>query len=84
MCIIKLKPEGYFKRFQARIETIRESIHSMVTTGKGLKDISRQRQRHWLVALKRKAAAMFALTTNLNKTFEQLIHVGVIPVSRSI
>ena len=83
MCVIKLKPEGYFKRFQAWIETIRESIHSIVTTGKVLKDISRQRQRHWFVALKRKATAMFALTADLNKAFEQLIHIGVIPAALS-
>lgn len=83
-CIIKLKPEGYFKRFQARIETIRKSIHSLVKTQKPIADISRQRQRHWFVALKRKAAARLALGQDLNQAFELLIAMGVIPVSRSI
>lgn len=83
-CIIKLRPVGYFKRFQAPIETIRTGIDSMVSTGKTLCNISRQRQRHWLVALKKKAAAVFGLGADLKAAFEELIDLGIIPVSRSI
>lgn len=83
-CIIKLRPEGYFKRFQAPIETIRTSIDSMVTAGKILQNISRQRQRHWLVALKKKAAAVYGLGADLKTAFEELITMGLIPVSRAI
>ena len=83
-CIITLRPEGYFKRFQAPIETIRTSIDSMVTTGKALCHISRQRQRHWLVALKKKAAAVYGLGADLKAAFEELIPLDLIPVSRAI
>jgi hypothetical protein len=51
-CIIELRPEGFSPRFQAAIDTIRKSIVSMVRLGKPLKGISRQRQGHWLKALK--------------------------------
>ena len=50
---------------------------------KTIKDITRQRQRHWFVALKRKAAAVFGLNADLKQAFEKLIAGGIIPVSRS-
>jgi hypothetical protein len=81
--VIKLRPEGYFKRFQASIDTIRSSLDSISTTGKTIKDITRQRQRHWFVTLKRKAAAAFGLNADLKQAFEKLIAGGVIPVSRA-
>lgn len=83
-CTIKLKPEGYFKRFQASVETIRNSIDSILTTGKPIKDTGRQRQRHWFIALKRKATAVLALGLDLKQAFERLIVMGFIPVSRAI
>lgn len=82
--MIKLRPEGHFKRFQASIDTIRCSIDSISTTGKIIKDITRQRQRHWYVALKRKAAAAFGINADLKQAFEKLIAGGIIPVSRII
>ena len=53
-CIIKLKPKGYFKRFQAETESIRFHIVSRLKTDKwpGGCSIS-ARCRHWLRALKR-------------------------------
>lgn len=83
-CVIRLRPEGYFKRFQAPIETIQNSIKSLVNCGAPLKEISRQRQRHWLMALKRKALAVLGLGTEVIQAFETLITLGRIPVSRSI
>jgi len=83
-CVIKLRPEGYFKRFQASIDTIRNCIDSISATGKTIKNIARQRQRHWYVALKRKAAAAFGINAGLKQAFEKLIAGGVIPVSRII
>jgi transposase-like protein len=54
-CVIRLKPKGYFSRFRARIDTIRECIYQRVLTGNWTGVISRSRQRHWLSALKKKA-----------------------------
>lgn len=83
-CVIKLRPQGYFKRFQAPVDTIRSSIDNILTVGKAIRGISRQRQRHWLVALHRKAAAVFGLKADLKQAFEKLIAHDVIPVSRAI
>jgi hypothetical protein len=83
-CVIKLRPQGYFKRFQASIDTIRNCIDSISVTGKTIKDIARQRQRHWFVALQRKVAAVFGLNVDLKQAFEKLIASGIIPVSRAI
>lgn len=82
-CVIKLRPEGYFKQFQASIDTIRSSLDSILSTDKAIKDITRQRRRHWFVALKRKAAAAFGLNADLKQAFEKLIADGIIPVSRA-
>ncbi len=82
-CVIKLRPRGYFKRFQASIDTICTSTGSLFFKGKAIEGPSRQRQRHWFVALKHKAAA-FGFTSDLMLAFAQLIDNGIIPVSRVI
>lgn len=83
-CVIRLRPEGYFNRFQASVDTIRKCIDSIVTTGKAIKGICRQRQYHWFAALKKRAVALFGLGADLKQAFESLIAEGVIPVSRVI
>lgn len=82
--VIKLRPKGYFKRFQTSTDTIRKSINSISTNGKTIKDIPRQHQRHWFNALKRKAAALFGLNADLKQAFESLISDNIIPVGRAI
>ena len=80
-CVIRLRPEGYFNRFQASVDTIRRSIHSVVATGKAIKDISRQRQRHWFSSLERRASALLGMGADLIQAFEKLIADGVVPVA---
>ncbi len=85
-CIYRFRPEGYFKRFQADIATIRLSIASKVQTGKWKTGISRTRQGHWFRALTRTIKAY--LTDTWDKgvlaAFDDLVKKGLIPVSRSI
>jgi hypothetical protein len=85
-CVIRMKPQGYFARFQASIETIRASVSQRVITGKYLACISRSRQQHWLRALKRNVLAYLGdpWRHRLAAAFERLIEIGTIPVSRSI
>ncbi len=52
-CVIRLRPKGYLKRFQAPIETIRSSIRSKSTSNRWLPGISRTRQCHWFRALQK-------------------------------
>lgn len=85
-CVIKLKPAGYFKRFQASIDTIRSSIDSRLKNGCWLTAISRSRQNHWFKALQRKIKAYLGNQCNLQvlSAFDFLMAQGQNPVSRAI
>ena len=83
-CVIRMKPEGYFKRFHAPIDTIRSCLHLRLKHGKWNPSIEKSRQRYWLLALKRNAMAFFGLGHDLLSAFERLMGMGKIPVSRGI
>ena len=85
-CVIRLRPEGYFKRFQAPIETIRSSIACKCTSNRWLPGISRSRQRHWYRSLCMRIKAYLTDTWSQGVVagFDTLLRVGQGPVSRSI
>lgn len=85
-CVIRCRPSGYFKRFQASIDKIRASISSKAEKGSWLSDISRTRQAHWWRALKRRTTAFFGNTFHrvMVENFDRLISRGQVPVSRAI
>jgi len=84
-CVFRLRPKGYFKRFQAPIAVIRSCIASKVQENKWLESISRSRQRHWLLALMKKIRAHLTDAWHgIIKGFDFLLNTGEIPVSRSI
>ena len=85
-CVIKLKPQGYFKRFQAKIERIRFHIARRLKTGKWPGDCSSARCRQWLRALKRQTMAYLGIEwmRHLPQAFDRLIEMGKVPVSRCI
>lgn len=83
-CIIRMKPKGYFRRFQASIHTIRSCLTKRLTDGKWSIAISKSRQRHWLLNLKRKAMAFFGPCKDLMAAFNRLMQLGYTPVSRAI
>ena len=84
-CVIRMKPEGFFKRFRVCLQTIRSSVCERVKSNTWLPAISRTRQRHWLRALERKSKAYLGNTcTCLLEAFDQIRDLGRIPVSRSI
>jgi len=83
--VIRLKPSGYFPRFQSSIETIRQSLayrfyHHFWPPGS-----SRQRQGHWLRAFLKKAVVYLGLSgvKDFLVAFEQLVSLGINPVTRS-
>jgi hypothetical protein len=82
-CILRIKPKGYFPRFRATIATIRCRIEDRLLKGRWPPGLLKSRQRHWLSALRRKAAAFFGLDSDLIWVFEGLIGLGQVPVSRS-
>ena len=85
-CVIRLRPKGYFKRFQAPVATIRSSITLKSTRHRWLPGISRTRQGHWLRALKKRIKAYLTETfvEGVLAGFDTLLQRGRIPVSRSI
>ena len=85
-CIIKLKPRGYFKRFQTTIQRIRFNIAGRVKSGKWPVGCGRERCRHWLRSLKRQTMAHLGIEwmDQLPQAFDRLIEMGEVPVSRCI
>jgi len=85
-CVVRLRPKGYFKRFQASLETIRSSITLKSTSNRWLPGISRSRQCHWLRALGKRIKAYLTDTwvAGVVAGFDYLLQLGQIPVSRSI
>ncbi len=85
-CVIRLRPKGYLKRFQAPIETIRSSIACKSTANRWLSGISRSRQRHWFSALCKRMKACLTNTWSqgIVSGFDHLLQLGQTPVSRSI
>jgi len=85
-CVIRLRPEGYFKRFQAPVETIRSSIACKSTTDRWLSGIIPNRQRHWFRAIQRRVKAYLGdiWARGLLKAFDHFMAQGHVPVTRSI
>ena len=85
-CVIRLRPKGYLKRFQAPIETIRSSIRSKSTSNRWLPGISRTRQCHWFRALQKRIKAYLTDTwsQDIVAGFDYFIQRNQLPISRSI
>jgi len=85
-CVMRLRPFGFFSRFQAPAATIRSSVATRLHEGKWLPGISRSRQAHWFRALKRRVSAHLGSfsKTSLVAAFDRFVAEGVVPVSRSI
>ena len=85
-CVIRLRPAGYFKRFQAPVETIRSSIACKSTTNRWLSGISRSRQLHWFNALCKRIKVYLTDTWRQGVVvgFDYLLQLGQTPVSRCI
>ena len=85
-CVIRLRPKGYFRRFQASIASIRSSIVSKAGWNKWIGGVSRTRQRHWFRSLCRKIKAHLTdgWSQGVVAGFDRLWKMGQIPVSRAI
>ncbi|MEE8400412.1 MAG: hypothetical protein V3S89_15480 [Desulfobacterales bacterium] len=85
-CVIRMRPAGYFKRFQASIASIRSSIVSKAGRNQWIGGIGRERQHHWFRSLCRKIKAYLtdAWSKGVVAGFDRLWKMGQIPVSRAI
>jgi hypothetical protein len=85
-CVIRLRPKGYFKGFQASIETIRSSIVCKATTNGWIAGVERTRQCHWFRFLCQRIKVYLTNTwrEGIVAGFDYLLQLGQIPVSRAI
>ena len=85
-CVVRMRPAGYFKRFQAGIAVIRSSVESKIYKGAWIPGVSRTRQCHWFRALLRRIKAHLTDTWDggVMAGFDRLSQMGQIPVSRVI
>jgi len=85
-CVIRLRPKGYFKRFQASIAAIRSSIVSKACANKWIAGIEKNRQRHWFSALRKRIKVYLTDTWchGIVAGFNHLLQSGQTPVSRAI
>ena len=85
-CVIRLRPKGYFKGFQASIETIRSSIACKAATNRWIAGVDRTRQCHWFRFLCQRIKVYLTDTwcEGIVAGFDYLLQLGQIPVSRAI
>ena len=85
-CVIRVRPCGYFRRFQVTIEEIRSRLSARISGGHWLPGMSHSRQGNWLRALQKKVTAYLGnkWKEDLLRAFDQLISIDEIPVSRSL
>jgi hypothetical protein len=85
-CVIRVRPCGYFRRFQAAIAEIRSRLSFRISGGPWLSGMSHSRQRHWLRALGKRVIAYLGnrWQGGLLLAFDHFVSLGQIPVSRSM
>ena len=85
-CVLRVRPDSHFSRFQCSINTIRSNLTHRLRCGRWPPEFSRTRQGHWLRILKRKILVYLGLDwdEDLLEGFDSLLARGINPVSRSI
>ncbi|MDO8944330.1 MAG: hypothetical protein Q7U75_14210 [Desulfobacterales bacterium] len=85
-CVMRLRPKGYFERFQASIHRIHECLSRRLVNGRYGAEASRSRQRHWMLALRRQVTAFLGegFRSRLLEGFEALVQCGRVPVAGRI
>ena len=83
---LRLRPQGYWPRFQASIQAIRDSLSHRLRFFRWPPMVSRQRGGHWLRSLIRQVRWYLGVSWGggLLRAFEKLCRQGVIPASRSV
>jgi len=85
-CVMRLRPKGYFQRFQASIACIYASLSQRIGDGSYPSGISRSRQRHWMRALQRQVAAHLGegFRDRMLEGFSALLERGGVPVASNL
>ncbi len=84
-CVICCRPATHFSRIQSSSESIRSNLVYRLKHERWPPGIPTNRQRHWLINLKRKVLAQFGMKDvhELLSDYDNLLNLGYIPVSCS-
>lgn len=83
--LVRLRPRGYWSRFQSSIATIRDSLARKLLKGRWRPDLPRSHQRHWLRGLCRQIRFHLpGWRAGLLEAFDTLAARGIAAASRSI
>jgi hypothetical protein len=86
--VLRARPDGHFRRFQASIVPMRSSIAVRLETGRRQREPpgSRSRRGHWLRALIKNVCGRFGMEwrNRLMEGFDELMEMGRIPVTRGV
>lgn len=85
-CVITMRPDTHFSRFQASKDKIFFSLSERLKTGRWPPVQSHSRYRHWLRNLKKQTKAHLTCTWDkgILAGFDYLVSIGRTPVSSSI
>lgn len=85
-CVMRLRPKGYFLRFQASIQRIYTCLRQRLLKSRYDPGISRSRQRHWVRALQRQVAAYLGedFRDRMLEGFSALLQRGRVPVASNL
>jgi hypothetical protein len=85
-CVITLRPDTHFTRFQASKDKIRLFLFERLKTGRWPPGSSHSRHRRWLQNLRKQTKALLSdkWAKGLLAAFDYLVSIGHTPVSSSI
>jgi hypothetical protein len=84
--VIRLRPMGYWRRIQATIAVVRQSVMDRLEKGRWPPGCNSARGRHWLRALKRQVRTRLGMSyaERITEGFQELLRRGVCAVSRAV
>jgi len=84
--VIRLRPSGYWRRIQATVATVRQSVVERLEKGRWPPGCNTARGRHWLRGLRRQVRTHLGMSyaERLAEGFAELVRRGVGAVSRAV
>jgi len=84
--VIRLRPSGYWRRIQATVATVRQSIVERLEKGRWPPGCNTARGRHWLRGLRRQVRTHLGMSyaERLAEGFAELLRRGVGAVCRAV
>ena len=84
--VIRLRPQEYWRRIQARVATVSQCVVERLEKGRWPPGCNSARGRHWLRGLKRQVRMRLGMSyaERLVEGFSELVRLGVCAVGRAV